>query len=60
LRSLAAPLRDHTGTVIAAVNVSTSTAQYSARTVRRDVLPALLATAEAISADLGAISMTTL
>lgn len=52
LRSLAAPIRDHTGTVIAAVNISTQAARYSAAAVRKDLLPPLLATAEAIHLDL--------
>lgn len=55
LRSLAAPLCDHTGSVVAAINVSTSAAQYTARTLRRDLLPALLATAGVIGGDLAAI-----
>lgn len=52
LRSLAAPIRDHTGTVIAAVNISTQAARYSAAAVRKDLLPPLRATAEAIHLDL--------
>ncbi|MGO4649096.1 IclR family transcriptional regulator [Nocardia sp. 2YAB30] len=52
LRSLAAPIRDHTGTVIAAVNISTQAARYSAAAVRKDLVPPLLATAEAIALDL--------
>ncbi|MEU2105170.1 IclR family transcriptional regulator domain-containing protein [Nocardia sp. NPDC004085] len=54
LRSLAAPIRDRTGDVVAAVNLSTQTARYSADAVRRDLLPHLLRTAAAISADLAA------
>ncbi|MBF6207364.1 hypothetical protein IU483_25215 [Streptomyces gardneri] len=52
LRSLAAPIRDHIGAVIAAVNISTQAARYSAAAVRKDLLPQLLATAEAIHPDL--------
>ncbi|MFG3620413.1 IclR family transcriptional regulator C-terminal domain-containing protein [Nocardia sp. NPDC047654] len=35
LRSLAAPIRDHIGAVIAAVNISTQAARYSAAAVRK-------------------------
>ncbi|WP_327117854.1 helix-turn-helix domain-containing protein [Nocardia sp. NBC_01730] len=52
LRSLAAPIRDHAGTVIAAVNISTQAARYSAAAVRKDLVPPLLAAAEAIALDL--------
>ncbi|WP_406277398.1 helix-turn-helix domain-containing protein [Nocardia sp. NBC_00881] len=52
LRSLAAPIRDNTGTVVAAVNISTQAARYSAAAVRKDLVPPLLATAEAIALDL--------
>ena len=56
LRSLAAPLYDHTGSVAAAINVSTAAAQHTVRTLRRDILPELLATAGAIGADLAAVN----
>ncbi|MFF0814442.1 IclR family transcriptional regulator [Rhodococcus sp. NPDC003318] len=52
LRSLAAPIRDASGTIVAAANISTQAARYSAAAVRRDLLPELLRTVEAISADL--------
>ncbi len=52
LRSLAAPIRDETGAVIAAVNISTQSARYTAAQVEADLVPAVCATAEAISADL--------
>jgi IclR family pca regulon transcriptional regulator len=52
LRSLAAPIRDHKGKVVAAVNISTPAARYTATTVRNTLLPALLATADAIHRDL--------
>lgn len=55
LRSMAAPIRDHTGTVCAAVNISTHAARYTADSVRTDLLPPLLATASAISADLARV-----
>lgn len=51
LRSMAAPIRDHTGTVCAAVNISTHAARYSTEKVRADLLPPLLATAAAITSD---------
>ncbi|QBJ95353.1 IclR family transcriptional regulator [Rhodococcus sp. ABRD24] len=52
LRSLAAPIRDGSGTVIAAVNISTQAARYSTEAVYDTLVPAAVATAEAISADL--------
>ncbi|WP_063034786.1 IclR family transcriptional regulator domain-containing protein [Nocardia grenadensis] len=55
LRSMAAPIRDHTGTVCAAVNISTHAARYTAERVRADLLPPLLATAAAISTDLAQV-----
>jgi IclR family pca regulon transcriptional regulator len=55
LRSMAAPIRDHTGTVCAAVNISTHAARYTAESVRADLLPPLLATAAAISTDLAQV-----
>jgi IclR family transcriptional regulator, pca regulon regulatory protein len=52
LRSLAAPVRDRDGRVVAAVNVSTAARRGSATTMLAETLPHLLATAEAISHDL--------
>lgn len=52
LRSLAAPIRDRSGTVVAAVNISTQAARYSTEAVYDTLVPAAVATAEAISADL--------
>ena len=52
LRSLAAPIRDAAGTVVAAVNISTHAARYTLDTVRAELVPAVVATASAISADL--------
>jgi len=54
VRSVAAPLRDAGGTVIAAINVSSYSTRVSVQAVRRDVLPRLLATAQRIEADLRA------
>lgn len=52
LRSVAAPVRDRTGKVVAAVNVSTATSRTSAETVTGEILPHLSRAAEEISADL--------
>ncbi|WP_413767521.1 IclR family transcriptional regulator C-terminal domain-containing protein [Rhodococcus pyridinivorans] len=52
LRSLAAPIRDASGTVVASVNLSTHAARYRMETVHDELVPALLATAGAISTDL--------
>ncbi|EME67133.1 transcriptional regulator PcaR [Rhodococcus ruber BKS 20-38] len=52
LRSLAAPIRDASGAVVAAVNISTQAARYSLDAVHSDLVPAVVDTAAAISADL--------
>jgi IclR family pca regulon transcriptional regulator len=52
LRSVAAPIRDRDGRVVAAVNVSSHASRASRERVRRDLLPPLLATAERIESDL--------
>ena len=52
LRSLAAPIRDRAGQVVAAVNLSAHASRTSLQALRRDLLPPLLATAERIEADL--------
>ena len=52
LRSLAAPIRDWDGRVIAAVNVSTHAGRRSLDSVLEDLLRPLLATAERIERDL--------
>jgi IclR family transcriptional regulator, pca regulon regulatory protein len=52
LRSVAAPLRDRAGRVVAAVNLSAHASRTSAEKVRRDLVPPLLATAARIEADL--------
>ncbi|MFD0784935.1 IclR family transcriptional regulator [Micromonospora azadirachtae] len=54
LRSLAAPIRGDNGSVIAAVNVSAHASRGSSETIRRELLPPLLATAERIEQDLRA------
>ena len=52
LRSVAAPIRDRSGRVVAAVNLSAHASRTSTESVRRELLPALLATAARIEADL--------
>jgi IclR family transcriptional regulator, pca regulon regulatory protein len=52
LRSLAAPIRDANGAVIAAVNVSTHAGRRSLESVVEDMLRPLLTTAERIERDL--------
>ncbi|MEV4298171.1 IclR family transcriptional regulator domain-containing protein [Microbispora rosea] len=51
IRSVAAPLRDGTGNVIAAVNVNSHAAETSLEKLTEEHLPLLLKTAGAISAD---------
>lgn len=52
LRSLAAPIRGEDGSVVAAVNVSAHASRGSSETIRRELLPPLLATARRIEEDL--------
>jgi IclR family transcriptional regulator, pca regulon regulatory protein len=52
LRSLAVPLHDPRGQVVAAMNVSTHVSRGSTEDVVRDLLPALRGTATSIEADL--------
>lgn len=52
IRAVAAPVRDRSGKVVAAINVSTSTARMTNEDLERNVLPKLLATAEQLSAAL--------
>ncbi|TCC00411.1 IclR family transcriptional regulator [Micromonospora zingiberis] len=54
LRSLAAPIRGENGSVIAAVNVSAHASRGTFETIRRELLPPLLAAARRIEEDLGA------
>lgn len=51
LRSVAAPVHDAAGDVVAAVNVSTQTAAYSLTQLKREVVPAVRETALQISSD---------
>jgi IclR family transcriptional regulator, pca regulon regulatory protein len=52
VRSAAVPIRDSTGTVAAALNVSVHATRMTMQALRRDVVPRLLRTAEAIEVDL--------
>ncbi|CAM5625325.1 putative Pca regulon regulatory protein [Streptomyces afghaniensis 772] len=52
LRSVAAPVRDRDGEVVAAVNIAVHAGRNSVDSVRRDLLPHLLATVAGIEADL--------
>lgn len=52
LRSLAAPIRDRDGAVVAAVNISTQASRYTTDAVHATLVPAAVETAAAISADL--------
>jgi IclR family pca regulon transcriptional regulator len=55
LRSMAAPIRDRSGAVVAAVNMSTAARRGPSSALISDLLPHLLATAGAISDDLAAL-----
>lgn len=55
LRAVAAPLRDRSGAVVAAANVSTAASRSTLDTVRRRLLPPLLATCARIQADVAAL-----
>lgn len=55
LRSLAAPIANAQGEVVASINVSTQSASHSVEDIRKLVLPQLLETAQAISTDLSAL-----
>jgi IclR family pca regulon transcriptional regulator len=56
LRAIAAPIRDRTGTVVGAVNVSVQAARASVDSMRRELLPRLLAATARIDADLAVSS----
>jgi len=53
LRSITAPIRDRTGAVVAAINVSAPARRGTSEDILADLLPALLRTAEDIGADVG-------
>ncbi|MFF7937365.1 IclR family transcriptional regulator C-terminal domain-containing protein [Streptomyces sp. NPDC007940] len=52
LRSIAAPVRDRDGEVVAAVNIPVQAGRTTLAAVRRDLLPALLETVAGIETDL--------
>ncbi|WP_410649963.1 IclR family transcriptional regulator C-terminal domain-containing protein [Amycolatopsis sp. cmx-4-54] len=52
LRSIAVPIRDRRGSVVAAVNLSTHASRTTPESVERELLPSLLSAARAIEADL--------
>jgi IclR family pca regulon transcriptional regulator len=52
LRAIAAPIRDRSGAIVAAANVSAHASRTSPDDIRRTLLPPLLATAARIEADL--------
>jgi IclR family pca regulon transcriptional regulator len=56
LRAVAAPIRDRSGHTVAAVNISAHASRTTLESMRRDLVPLLLATAARISADLPASS----
>ncbi len=58
LRSIAVPIRDGSGAVAAAVNLSTHAGRRTIDSMRRDLLPPLRETAARIEADLAAASST--
>jgi IclR family pca regulon transcriptional regulator len=58
LRAVAAPIHDRGGVVVAAVNLSAHASRASMESVRRELLPALMATAARIEADLRIASST--
>jgi IclR family pca regulon transcriptional regulator len=57
VRSVAVPIRDGSGAVIAALNMSVHASRMSMQGLRRDVLPPLLETAAAIESELRAVGM---
>ena len=59
LRAVAAPIRDRVGRVVASVNISAHASRNSLESMRRNLVPPLLAAAARISADLPVTSRTT-
>jgi IclR family pca regulon transcriptional regulator len=57
IRSIAAPVTDGSGSVIAAVNVTTNAAETSIAELKKSHLPLLLDTAKAISEDFSRMSI---
>jgi IclR family pca regulon transcriptional regulator len=58
VRSAAAPVRDATGRVVAALNVSAHASRTSMQALRREILPLLLETAAAVEAELRTVGHT--
>jgi IclR family pca regulon transcriptional regulator len=58
LRSIAVPIRDRSGRVSAAMNLSSHASRTTSESARRDLLPSLLAAAARTEADLHAAGMT--
>ncbi|GIH14580.1 IclR family transcriptional regulator [Rugosimonospora africana] len=56
LCSVAAPIRDTRGRVVAAINVSAHASRRTVEEIRRDLLPPLLDTAKLIGDDLGSVA----
>ena len=56
LRSVAAPVRDRDGRVVAALNVSTHAARYSLEQLHDALVPVVLDAARALSTDLGTVN----
>jgi IclR family pca regulon transcriptional regulator len=54
LRSVAAPIRHRSGTIVAAINVSTTATSHSLESIEKNLLPALQLAAEHIGRDLSA------
>lgn len=54
LRSVAAPVRDRSGAVVAAVNLSTHASRSTVDSLREDMVPPLLAACDGIEKDLAA------
>jgi IclR family pca regulon transcriptional regulator len=52
LRSVAAPVRDRSGAIVAAINVGVHASRKSVESIRRELVPPLLAAAARIEADL--------
>ena len=58
LRSVAVPVRDRSGRVVAAMNISSHASRTTVESVRNDLLPPLLAAAARVEADLHATGVT--
>jgi IclR family pca regulon transcriptional regulator len=56
LRSIAVPLHDATGRVVAAINVSTTTRRGTPEVIRAEILPHLMAASRDIERDLAAVN----